>query len=89
MFTVLVAVAGILGECNFKELRELGGLSFPLRTADNVPLLVVEIIETFMCQVSGKGELCISMYMLRKLLWFSDLVSFNKVFRLPQNIHDE
>ena len=50
---------GILGEDKFRELVELEdkGLSFLLGIAENVPVQVVEITKTYLCQVWGKREL--------------------------------
>ena len=48
----------ILGEVKFRELVELEdkGLSFLLGIAENVPVQVVEITKTYLCQVWGKRE---------------------------------
>ena len=49
---------GILGEDKFRELVELEdkGLSYLLGIAENVPVQVVEITKTYLCQVWGKRE---------------------------------
>ena len=57
--TVIREYKGILGEDKFRELVELEdkGLSFLLGIAENVPVQVVEITKTYLCQVWGKREL--------------------------------
>ena len=50
---------GFLGENKFRDLVELEdkGLSYLLGIREDVPLQVVEITKTFLCQVLGKREL--------------------------------
>ena len=50
---------GFLGGNKFRDLVELEdkGLSYLLGITEDVPLQVVEITKTFLCQVWGKREL--------------------------------